>query len=201
MKPTETFLKCLCPLTAGLALAATSEAAALPTVYRATATIYANITDPQHLAFAGDGTLYVGRDAFGSGGGYYDAVKIWRLGPGGRPVEEFGRTAIADPDAVIVDRTGAVSGMPGAVLVGFECSAAGTDWPRVGALTATRAGLKTSFGSRATASANCPAKEGQPAIRALIKYKNVVCPVFSKPFCRNSSVTLRAPIRACVFVS
>ncbi len=63
------------------------------------------MTDPERLSFAPDGTLFVGRDNTGSGGDYDDAVKIHRIGPGGSPVEEFGNTAITDPDAVFYDVT------------------------------------------------------------------------------------------------
>ena len=80
--------------------------------------IYANLPDPLLLAFAPDGSLYVGRDNSGSGGGGNDAVRIHRIGPGGATVSEFGNLAISDPDAVIVDTAGTVSGIPGAVLVG-----------------------------------------------------------------------------------
>ena len=118
MKNNQAQRKAIVLLTAGLALAAQSQAGPLPTVYRATATVYANVPDPMGIAFAADGALYVGRDNAGSGGNWLDAVKIHRVGPGGSPVEEFGRTAILDPDAVAVDLTGAVSGIPGAVLVG-----------------------------------------------------------------------------------
>lgn len=88
-----------------------------PTVPNATTTIYARVTDPARLAFAPDGTLFVGRDNTGSGGGYTDAVKIHRIGPGGSPVEEYGNAAITDPDAVAYDADGSASGIPGAVIV------------------------------------------------------------------------------------
>lgn len=42
---------------------------------------------------APDGTLYVGRDNTGSGGGPGDLVKNHRIGPGGSLVVEFGGTA------------------------------------------------------------------------------------------------------------
>ncbi|HEY9174895.1 MAG TPA: LamG-like jellyroll fold domain-containing protein [Verrucomicrobiae bacterium] len=90
---------------------------ARPTVPNATTTIYARVTDPARLSFAPDGTLFVGRDNSGSGGGYTDAVKIHRIGPGGSPVEEYGNTAITDPDAVAYDADGSASGIPGAVIV------------------------------------------------------------------------------------
>lgn len=80
-------------------------------------TVYARVTDPMQLAFAPDGTLFVGRDNTGSGGDYDDAVKVHRVGPGGSPVEEYGAAAITDPDAVIYDANGSASGIPGAVLV------------------------------------------------------------------------------------
>jgi sugar lactone lactonase YvrE len=89
-----------------------------PVVRDTASSIYAVITDPVRMAFAPDGTLFVGRDAGGSGGGSGDAVKIHRVGPGGSPVTEYGTLAISDPDALIVDAVGAVSGTPGAVLVG-----------------------------------------------------------------------------------
>lgn len=90
---------------------------ARPTVPNATTTIYARVTDPARLSFSPDGTLFVGRDNSGSGGGYTDAVKIHRIGPGGSPVEEYGNTAITDPDAVAYDADGSASGIPGAVIV------------------------------------------------------------------------------------
>lgn len=91
----------------------------LPTVAGAITTVYANVTDPICLDITDTGMIYVGRDNSGSGGGSGDAVKIHRIGIGGTPVEELG-SAIQDPDTVIVDRTGAVSGTPGALLVGGE---------------------------------------------------------------------------------
>ena len=103
-------------LLAALAIQATTLAQ--PVVNDSTASVYAFVTDPQGLSFAPDGTLYVGRDASGSGGGSADAVKIHRVAPGGSPVTEFGNATISDPDALIVDVTGAVSGTPGSVLVG-----------------------------------------------------------------------------------
>lgn len=90
---------------------------AQPAVPNATTTVYARVTDPARLSFAPDGTLFVGRDNTGSGGGYTDAVKIHRIGAGGSPVQEYGNAAITDPDAVAYDTDGAASGIPGAVIV------------------------------------------------------------------------------------
>jgi len=97
-------------------------AQAQPNVPGAVTTRYATVPDPLSLSFGADGALYVGRDNSGSGGGNPDAVKIHRVGPGGSPVTEFGNAAIPDPDAVIVDRSGAISGIAGAVLVGGQTS-------------------------------------------------------------------------------
>jgi sugar lactone lactonase YvrE len=109
-----------------LVLTAAAVAMAQPTVPGSVVTPYAGVTDPGALSFASDGSLYVGRDASGSGGGSGDAVRIHRVGPGGTPVEEFGEAAIFDPDGVLVDETGSVSGIPGAVLVcGVEPSGEG----------------------------------------------------------------------------
>ena len=80
--------------------------------------VYANVTDPVMLSFDSAGTLYAGRDANGSGGGSGDPVKVHKVGPGGSPVIEWGANSIDDPDSVVVDETGVISGVPGSVLVG-----------------------------------------------------------------------------------
>ncbi|MBI4323642.1 MAG: immunoglobulin domain-containing protein, partial [Chloroflexi bacterium] len=98
---------------------------AQPAVPNATTTIYARVTDPQSLSFAPDGTLFVGRDKSGSGGGSLDAVKIHRIAPGGSPVTEFGNVAIADPDAVAYDVFGEISGTAGGVIVGGATGSGG----------------------------------------------------------------------------
>lgn len=92
--------------------------AATPGVQMATTFAHAAVPDPVDIDIAADGTIFLGRDHAGSGGRYEDAVRIHRIGPGGAPVEEFGDTAPADPDAVFIDRTGSITGTPGAVVVG-----------------------------------------------------------------------------------
>jgi hypothetical protein len=89
-----------------------------PSVPCASVTRYATVTDPRMISFAPDGTLYVGRDNSGSGGLANDPVKIRRIGPGGSPVADYGATAISDPDGVVFDAAGTVSGLAGSVIVG-----------------------------------------------------------------------------------
>src|ERR1051325_6561667 len=96
-------LQCFTLLLGTLALAASSSNAALPSVYRATSTVYSTNGSmlPAQMAFASDGTMYVGN-------GDPNAVnlQVWRIPPGGGPSIAFGNTGTVDPDAVAVDRTG-----------------------------------------------------------------------------------------------
>src|SRR5262249_2501508 len=92
----------------------------LPSLPGFTVSVYAFVTDPVRLSFDPSGVLYVGRDNSGSGGTNTDSRKIHRVGPGGSPVGEYGATALPDPDAVQFDASGAISGVPGSVLVGGE---------------------------------------------------------------------------------
>ena len=107
------------PLLALLALSP-STVFAQPVVTNCTTSIYAVVPDPESISFGADGALYAGRDNSGSGGGYSDAVKIHRVAPGGAPVAPFGNAAVTDPDALIVDVAGVVSGVAGSVLVGGD---------------------------------------------------------------------------------
>ncbi len=107
-------------MVAALSLATTSDALALPTFTGANVEVYANVTDPIRLTFAPDGTLFVGRDNLGSGGLYNDSVKIHRITPGGGSVSEYGVSGIPDPDTVLYDPTGDISGVAGSVLVGSD---------------------------------------------------------------------------------
>lgn len=79
--------------------------------------VYARAKDPVQLAFAVDGTLFLGADASGSGAGSGDALKIQRVRPGGGIVDEFGGAPVPDPDGVVVDGNGRFSGIPGSILV------------------------------------------------------------------------------------
>lgn len=102
-------------LTSSLCAAASLN---LPIVPGMEVVLYGNVTDPISLSFAPDGTLYTGRDNSGSGGLPSDALKINRVGPCGSPVTQFGNSTIRDPDAVVFDAAGIVSGVPGSIIVG-----------------------------------------------------------------------------------
>ncbi|HKS37006.1 MAG TPA: Ig-like domain-containing protein, partial [Verrucomicrobiae bacterium] len=89
---------------------------------------YATVIDPIQLSFAPDGTLFVGRDNSGSStnaGASGDPVKIHRVGAGGAPVTEYGNVAIDDPDGVLFDPTGNISGLAGSVLVAGSATGGG----------------------------------------------------------------------------
>jgi len=67
---------------------------------------------PGRMAFDSSGVMYLG-----SGWDWTAPEKLYRVGVGGTPVERYG-DPIPDPDAVLFDAAGDVSGTPGSVLVG-----------------------------------------------------------------------------------
>lgn len=89
--------------------------AATPNVPGAITTTYATPTHPKEIDFSSGGTMFTGREE--CGGCTTDSTNIWRIGIGGSPVQQIG-TPIQDPDSVVVDRSGTISGTPGTVLVG-----------------------------------------------------------------------------------
>lgn len=106
---------CGCTAALGLPAAAAEPtgqlqgALALPTVCAGfDVAVYARVDEPMKLSFGPDGALYAGRQ----GGN-----RIHRIAPGGLPVTEFGPPMV-DPDAVLVDAAGAISGAANSVLVG-----------------------------------------------------------------------------------
>ncbi len=103
-----------------------ASATDLPNVWGFEVQVYADVTDPMHITFDDDGNLFVGRDNIGSGGHNQDAVRIHRVGPGGTTVTEYGDTAIPDPDNVLFDADGTISGTPGAILVSGKAYGAST---------------------------------------------------------------------------
>lgn len=71
--------------------------------------VYASVPEPMKLSFGPLGTLYVGRQ------GGRDIIH--RVAPLGRSVSEFGPPMV-DPDAVLADPSGKISGVRNSVLVG-----------------------------------------------------------------------------------
>jgi glucose/arabinose dehydrogenase len=71
--------------------------------------VYAQLDHPEKLSFSRDGSLYVGSDG--------SPDRIRKIGPGGQPVTEFGPPQ-RDPDAVLADDDGRISGHRDSVLVG-----------------------------------------------------------------------------------
>ncbi len=100
----------------GCVLHSSSPAWALPSVPGLTVEVYAELSGPNEMSFDAAGNLYVGS------GASVDFIR--RIGPGGSPVLPYGNVGIADPDSVLVDSAGAISGTPGSVLVGGESASA-----------------------------------------------------------------------------
>lgn len=71
--------------------------------------VYADVPEPMKLSFAPDGSLYVGRQGGND--------RIHKIAPCGRSVSEFGPPQ-NDPDAVLFDAAGRISGVRNSVLVG-----------------------------------------------------------------------------------
>lgn len=93
-------------------VAALSQAAAAPAVPGFTVTSYAVVPAHNRISFGSDGSLFIGNTDNALGG-----ASLHRVAPGGGLVGSYG-PAIFDPDAVLFDASGAVSGVPGSVLVG-----------------------------------------------------------------------------------
>jgi hypothetical protein len=70
--------------------------------------VYSNVVEPMKLSFGRDGTLYAGRQP---------GSRIHKVAPGGGKSVEFG-PPMNDPDAVLVDAMGTISGVSNSVLVG-----------------------------------------------------------------------------------
>jgi hypothetical protein len=102
-------------ITISILLLRISVNAATPNVPGAITTVYATASHPKEIDFSSDGTMFTGRDE--CGGCTTDLTDIWRIGIGGSPVQQIG-SPIQDPDSVVVDRNGTISGTPGTVLVG-----------------------------------------------------------------------------------
>jgi hypothetical protein len=108
-------------------LLSASVAGAIPDVPGYAVSVYGTASLPARIAFDAAGALYVGNGANALSGG-----PITRIAAGGGVGAPFG-PSIFDPDAVLVDTTGAFSGTPGTVLVGGAASTG-----NAGAITAIR---------------------------------------------------------------
>jgi hypothetical protein len=83
----------------------------LPVVPGLAVESYAIVTNPFKISFdAAGGLLFVGQD-------FAAPARIHRVSPGASLVVAYG-PVMADPDAVLFDATGTISGMAGSVLVG-----------------------------------------------------------------------------------
>ena len=78
-------------------------------------TTYATVTDPVLLSFGPDGTLFAGRDPVAAGS--VTPVKVSKIAAGGAPVTSMGDQTISDPDTIVLDVAGTISGVPGTLLV------------------------------------------------------------------------------------
>jgi hypothetical protein len=97
---------------AAAALVIAADGSAAPEVAGGVTEVHADVDDPAWISFDRDtGVLFTGVETGGP-------VRIWRIGAGGTPVEGYGAVPINDPDAVLHDPGGVMTGVPGSVLVG-----------------------------------------------------------------------------------
>lgn len=82
---------------------------------------YATVDGPVGLSFAPDGTLYAGVASPTE-----TPTPIWKISPGGGSVTAFG-PGLNDPDSVLYDADGSISGVPGSVLVAGGLTLASTE--------------------------------------------------------------------------
>ncbi|WP_161602281.1 PEP-CTERM sorting domain-containing protein [Tautonia marina] len=71
---------------------------------------------PTQLSFGSDGSLYAGSTA--TDGADIGPSWVYRIAPGGTSVTRHGNEQINDPDAVLFDAEGRISGVAGSVIVG-----------------------------------------------------------------------------------
>jgi hypothetical protein len=76
---------------------------------------YSSVPYPQQVSVAPSGVLFVGN---GTNAPDYPAVKVHRIMSDDQPAEEYGFTGLRDPDGVVVDSHGSITGAPGSLLVG-----------------------------------------------------------------------------------
>ena len=94
------------PVSALLMKADPGQSVTLPSISRGfNVEVYSDVNEPMKLSFGADGALYAGRQGGND--------RIHRIAPGGGSGSE-----LVDPDAVLVDTAGLISGVPNSVLVG-----------------------------------------------------------------------------------
>jgi hypothetical protein len=103
-------MRCLC-CSVLLALMVCTYAKALPVVPNKTVSIYATLDKPAMLSFDTTGNLFVGNDE------NTGIVQIYRVESNGSSAGYWG-PGFGDPDAIIYDHGGKISGIPASVLVG-----------------------------------------------------------------------------------
>ena len=93
-------------------LAITVTAFGQPNVPGFDVTKYADVPEPDTLAFSPSGELYVNP--------VRNFTRIYRIGPGGSPVEQYGDTDLGDSGfrGIAYDASGAIAGVADSVLVG-----------------------------------------------------------------------------------
>ncbi len=77
---------------------------------------YASLETPVEMTFDATGVMYVGH------GDGQELARIYRISIGGSPVEECGNAPTPDPDSVLYDASGSLTGVPGSVLVAGHLS-------------------------------------------------------------------------------
>ncbi|MEW4569051.1 PEP-CTERM sorting domain-containing protein [Tautonia sp. JC769] len=79
--------------------------------------VYATLAErPMTLSFGADGELFVGSSR--TEGADIDASWVYRVAPGGGVASTYGNARLLDPDAVLFDADGRISGVAGSVIVG-----------------------------------------------------------------------------------
>lgn len=116
------------PLLGLVAVAWGSPVCGAPDVPEFVVETYATVTRPSQISFDPGGVLYTGNDTNVPN---YPPVKVHRIGIGGYPVEEYGHSGLTDPDAVVLDPLGSITGIPGDVLVGSSIT---TNWAQIGVI-------------------------------------------------------------------
>ncbi len=100
-------------------LQGTPPTVGLPTIAGFRTEVYAdNVITPAQLTFDSQGNLFAGGELYKISGHAQSPTRVFKIASGGGSVVEYGDTLIDDPDAIVYDRDGIISGAPGSILVG-----------------------------------------------------------------------------------